>query len=185
MALPRVGISACLLGVQVRYDGGHKLEAYAAGPLGKRVALVSVCPEVEAGMGVPREPVQLRRTREGIRMVGVTSGRDHTDAMKRHARRRVAMLESLGLSGYIFKKNSPSCGPAGVPVHGPDAETSRGLFAAALLERMPDLPVADETDLATRAGREKFLGRVTSYLRKGVSSTPKVYARKSKPKGAK
>ena len=168
--LPRVGISSCLLGHLVRYDGGHKRDPFAAGALGDRVELVPVCPEVEVGMGVPREPVELRRLGRGVQMVGVESGTDHTAAMKRFAERRAAELEALGLSGYVFKKNSPSCGPRGVPVHGRGGTSrkGRGLFAAALRDRLPNLPVVDEGDLASRAGQERFLTRVFAYFRREV-----------------
>lgn len=164
MEPPRVGISACLLGERVRYDGGHKLNPFAAGPLGKLVTLVPVCPEVELGMGIPREPVRLERSRRTLRMVGTGSRTDHTAAMTRFARRRIDALESLGLSGYIFKKNSPSCGPEGVPVHG-STRTGRGLFAAAVIDRMPLLPVVDERDLSTAAAQGHFLERVFAYQR--------------------
>ena len=164
MKRPRVGVSSCLLGQNVRYDGGHRLDPFAAGELGRHVDLVPVCPEVEIGLGVPREPIRLERSGKGIRLVGTESRADHTAAMKRFARRRIDELESLGLSGYVFKKNSPSCGPAGVEVHG-STRTDRGLFAAALLDRMPDLPVVDESKLATRTGQRKFLERVLAYHR--------------------
>jgi len=162
MNRPRVGISACLLGQNVRYDGGHKLNPFAAGRLGKLVSLVPVCPEVELGMGVPREPVRLERSGRSIRMVGTGSRTDHTAAMTRFSRRRIDDLEALELSGYVFKKNSPSCGPSGVPVHG-SKRTGRGLFAAALLKAMPRLPVVDEGELADPAGQQRFLKRVFAY----------------------
>jgi len=164
MQRPRVGVSSCLLGQNVRYDGGHRLDPFTAGELGRHVDLVPVCPEVEIGLGVPREKIRLERSGKGIRLVGTESRADHTAAMKRFARRRIDELESLGLSGYVFKKNSPSCGPAGVPVHD-SPRSGRGLFAAALLDRMPDLPVVDESKLATRAGQERFLKKVLAYHR--------------------
>src|SRR5688572_22537866 len=107
MTRPRVGLSSCLLGQSVRYDGGHKRDPFAAGPLGDLVTLVPVCPEVEAGMGVPREPVRLERSPRGVRMVGIESRADHTDAMTRFSDRRTEELADLGLAGYVFKKNSP------------------------------------------------------------------------------
>jgi uncharacterized protein YbbK (DUF523 family) len=162
MTPPRVGISSCLLGENVRYDGGHKRDPFAAGALGERVTLVPVCPEVELGMGVPREPVRLERSGGEVRMVGVTSGKDHTQAMTHFAERRAAELEALDLSGYVFKKNSPSCGPAGVPIQGSES-AGRGLFAAAIRNRMPHLPVVDEGDLADAAGQARFLERVFAY----------------------
>src|SRR5262245_7654992 len=167
MTRPRVGLSSCLLGEPVRYDGGHKLNPFAAGPLRELVTLVPVCPEVEAGLGVPREPVRLQRSRRGVRMVGVDSGTDRTDLVTRFADRRAAELASLGLSGYVFKKNSPSCGPRDVPIHGPGKgpRTGLGLFAAALTARLPLLPVVDEGDLEDRAGQRRFLRQVFAYQR--------------------
>jgi|SRR5688572_3358303 uncharacterized protein YbbK (DUF523 family) len=159
MTRPRVGISSCLLGQHVRYDGGHKLLPFAAGPLADLVTLVPVCPEVELGMGVPREPVRLERSRGIVRMVGIESRTDHTDAMTAFAARRTDELAALGLAGYVFKKNSPSCGPRGVPVGG------RGLFAAAVGDRMPLLPVVDESDISDREGRKTFLRKVFAYER--------------------
>jgi uncharacterized protein YbbK (DUF523 family) len=168
---PRVAISSCLLGQPVRYDGGHKRDPFAAGPLARLVTLVPVCPEVELGMGVPREPVQLERTRRGVRMIGTRTRRDYTTAMTRFARSRVRALDALDLSGYVFKKNSPSCGPSGVPVHGPGrAARGRGLFAAALRERMPGLPVVDESALADPAGRKRFIERVFAYHRRTIAA---------------
>jgi uncharacterized protein YbbK (DUF523 family) len=159
---PKVGISSCLLGEAVRYDGGHKRDPFAAGRLGKRVTIVPVCPEVEVGMGVPREPIRLERSGRGVRLVGVVTGTDHTAAMSRFAARRAKELEALGLSGYIFKRNSPSCGPTGVPIHD-STRTGAGLFAAAIKDRMPKLPVVDESELATKSGRDRFLKQVFEY----------------------
>jgi len=163
----RIGISACLLGEKVRYDGGHKRDALIMEHLGPYMTFIPVCPEVELGMGVPREPVRLERSGRGVRMVGATTGTDHTAAMTRFAERRAAGLEALDLSGYVFKKNSPSCGPGGVPIHGRGRATrsGRGLFAAALRDRMPLLPVVDESELADRSGQERFLERVRAYRR--------------------
>jgi len=169
MNRPRVGVSSCLLGQNVRYDGGHKHDPFVAGKLGTLVTLVPVCPEVELGMGVPRPPVRLESTGRGVRMVGIESRKDHTAAMKRFAARRVAELEALDLSGYVFKKNSPSCGPRGVPVLG-QRKKGRGLFAEALHDRMPLLPVVDESDLADRAGQERFIKRVFAYFRRNGKS---------------
>src|SRR5687768_12903211 len=92
---PRVAISSCLLGQNVRYDGGHKRDPFAAGRLGRLVSLVPVCPEVELGMGVPREPVRLEKSARGVRMIGVETRRDWTAAMTRFARERAKALEAL------------------------------------------------------------------------------------------
>lgn len=162
---PRVGISACLLGERVRYDGGHKRDAFLADVLGGQVEWVPVCPEVEAGMGTPREPVQLVRSGEDVRMVGVTSHVDHTDTMRRWSAARLDELARADLSGYVLKSRSPSCGLA-VPVIGAEEEaTGRGLFAEALLERLPSLPIEEESRLSDPQIRERFLERVLAYRR--------------------
>ncbi len=163
----RVGVSTCLLGQHVRFDGGHKKDAFVTGPLARFVALVPVCPEVELGMGTPRESVRLVRLGDGVRMVGHRSGTDHTDAMRRWAEGRVRELEGEDLCGYVLKKDSPSCGMERVKVYakGPAARTGRGLFAEALMERMPLLPVEEEGRLNDPRLRENFVERVFAYRR--------------------
>jgi uncharacterized protein YbbK (DUF523 family) len=157
---PKVGISRCLLGDAVRYDGTDKRADDVLQDIGGHVEWVSVCPEVEIGMGTPREPIQLVARSDGVlsgtqrvRMIGVESGTDWTDRMTAWARDRVRELETLGVSGYIFKARSPSCGIGDVP----------GLFAHAVIEAMPDLPVADEEQLNDPRAREQFLSRIVSY----------------------
>jgi len=171
MDCPRVGISRCLLGDEVRYDGTHKRAAALIDALGHHVEWVPVCPEVEIGMGTPREPIELvaradsvRSAGVQIRMLGVSTGEDWTDRMQAWARERLKALMPLGLSGYVFKARSPSCGIHSVPVHAGDtAHVGRGLFAQALVAALPDLPVADEEDLADTAGRDDFLRRIRAY----------------------
>ena len=151
----RVGVSACLLGQAVRWDGGHRRDAQLAEVLSSRVEWIAVCPEVEVGMGVPRPPLQLVRELEGIRMREVASGVDHTDRMRRFAQLRVEELAGLDLSGFVLKARSPSCG----------ARDGPGLFAEALLEALPDLPVEEEDGLRDPAARDRFVERVFSYRR--------------------
>lgn len=171
---PRVGISRCLLGDAVRYDGGHKRDSCLVESLGPQVDWVWVCPEVEIGMGTPREPIQLVTARDGVpsrdervRMIGVRSGADWTDAMYAWSRRRVDELASVGLCGYVLKADSPSCGLQDVRVtHGPNvAHTGRGLFAQALVEGIPNLPVDEETRLHDSRARANFVERVFGYQR--------------------
>jgi uncharacterized protein YbbK (DUF523 family) len=114
----RLGVSSCLLGNAVRYDGGHRRNTFVTEVLGSFVEWVPVCPEVEVGMGTPRPALHLVGEGGEIRMLEVASGRDHTRAMQRYAARRVRALRSLGLCGYVLKKNSPSCGMARVKVYG-------------------------------------------------------------------
>jgi uncharacterized protein YbbK (DUF523 family) len=164
----RLGISACLLGDEVRYDGGHKRDPFLTTVLGPLVEWVKVCPEVEAGMGTPREPIHLVNEGGTIRLLTVTTGIDHTASMTAYTARKAHALAAEDLCGFILKAESPSCGPAGVKVH-PDAapatKTGIGLFAQALLARFPDLPIEDEQGLADPQRREQFLERVFAYHR--------------------
>jgi uncharacterized protein YbbK (DUF523 family) len=169
---PRVGISRCLLGEDVRYDGTNKLTA-AVAEFTPLVEWVPVCPEVEVGMGVPREPIQLvrhaagiRSGAESVRLKGVQSDEDWTDRMDRWAGGRVADLAAIGISGFVLKARSPSCGPAGVLVHGDrgaPTSTGRGLFAEALAAAMPGLPMIDEEALRDPQTRERFLQAVCVF----------------------
>ncbi|MFN8624384.1 MAG: DUF523 and DUF1722 domain-containing protein [Candidatus Binatia bacterium] len=164
----RIGVSSCLLGQAVRYDGGQKRDAFLVETFGRHVEWVPVCPEVELGMATPREPVRLVRDGEAVRMVGMTSQIDHTNAMSSYARRRVAELGADDLCGYLFKKDSPSCGMERVWVHaagGMPARSGRGLFAAALMQRYPTLPVEEEGRLCDPRLRESFVERVFAYRR--------------------
>src|SRR5688572_8997389 len=140
--------------------------------LGPYVEWVPVCPEVEVGMGTPREPIRLIAARDGVtsvthrvRLVGVDSGHDWTAAMDRWQRERLRELAEAGLSGYVLKQDSPSCGLQGVPIQGGDgiAGSGRGLFAQALLDAMPDLPIEEEGRLHDRGVRDAFLDRVVAY----------------------
>jgi len=164
----RVGISACLLGSEVRYDGGHKRDDVIIETIGRLVEWVPVCPEVEAGFGTPREAMDLVRTDSGVRLITVETGRDVTARIDTYSRRRVSALAFENLSGYVLKKDSPSCGLEGVKVyaaHGVADRTGRGRFAAALMERFPDLPVEDESRLSDARLRQLFLERVFAYWR--------------------
>ncbi len=165
---PQVGISACLLGQMVRYNGSHKRDSFLVEVLGKHVAFVPVCPEVEAGMGTPREAVRLVRHGSDVRMVGTASAIDHTDRMAKFARRRARELREL--DGYIFKKNSPSCGLERVAIYPigkkvAPARNGRGMFAAAIAERMPALPLSEEGWLYDAHLRDSFLARVFLHHR--------------------
>ena len=169
---PRVGISRCLLGEDVRYDGTNKLSAGVA-ELTPLVEWIPVCPEVEVGMGVPREPIQLVRHRAGVRsgaefvrLKGVQSAEDWTDRMHRWAGTRVADLAASGITGFVLKARSPSCGPDAVPVHqdkGGSTSTGRGLFAEALAAAIPGLPTIDEEALGDPQMRERFLQTVRAF----------------------
>ena len=165
----RIGISACLLGQEVRFDGGHKRDAFLTDTLGPQVEWVPVCPEVEIGLGVPREPLQLVRAADNaIRMITTSTGVDHTETMSRWASTRLEELAREDLCGYVLKKDSPSCGMEYVKTYsssGTAERNGRGLFAAALMRRFPSLPVEDEGRLADPSIREGFIDRVFAYAR--------------------
>jgi uncharacterized protein YbgA (DUF1722 family)/uncharacterized protein YbbK (DUF523 family) len=167
---PRLGISACLLGHEVRHDGGHKRDAFLTDLLGRFVEWVPVCPELELGMGVPRPSIRLEEARGGIRLVNPRTGVNHAAAMRAFAADRVAQLETLELCGYVLKKDSPSCGMERVRVWSPGsgrapARNGRGLFAAVLIERLPMLPVEEEGRLHDARLRENFVVRIFAYRR--------------------
>lgn len=164
----KIGISSCLLGEKVRYDGGHQKDSYITGVLGQYFSWVSVCPEMEIGLGAPREPLRLMGDPARPRMVATQSGRDLTDTMSAHARRRVEALAREGLSGYVLKRASPSCGMERVKVYAEDggpARAGRGLFARALLDALPLLPVEEEGRLTDPRLRDNFITRVFAYRR--------------------
>ena len=164
----RVGISSCLLGQEVRFDGGHKRDSFLTDVLGQFVEFVPVCPEVEAGFSTPREAMHLAQTDSGLRLITVKTSRDVTPAMDRFIRRRVPELEHEELSGYVLKKGSPSCGLERVKIYdrgGAPSATGRGLFADALITRFPNLPVEEEGRLWDPVLRENFVERVFAYHR--------------------
>ena len=164
----RVGISTCLLGANVRFDGGHKHDPFLTETLGAFFEWVPVCPEVEIGLGTPRESLRLVGTPEQPRLVAPRSGKDHTDAMRRFADRRLDQLATTDIHGYVLKKDSPSCGMMRVRVYGDGgmaARTGRGLYADTLLKRFPTLPVEEEGRLHDMALRESFIERVFAHHR--------------------
>jgi uncharacterized protein YbbK (DUF523 family) len=173
---PRVGISRCLLGDAVRYDGGHKHDALLVSTLGALVEWIPVCPEVEAGMGTPREAIDLVESDDGVpagqarvRLLGVRSRTDWTETVTTFAAARVATLADL--DGYVLKSDSPSCGLHGVRVYGSGgvARVGRGLFAEALVQMLPGLPVEEETRLRDVAVRDEFIQRVRAHQRLRLS----------------
>lgn len=161
----RVGISACLVGDKVRYDGNHKRDAYITGTLGQVFEFVPVCPEVAIGMGVPRPPIRLVGDPLSPRAVGVKDAAlDVTEALRDYGRRKAAELESI--SGYIFKSRSPSCGMQGVAVHGgASGARSAGLYAREIMTRHTLLPVEEEGRLGDPVLRENFITRIFAYRR--------------------
>jgi uncharacterized protein YbbK (DUF523 family) len=166
---PRVGISSCLLGEAVRYDGGHKRDSLLVEELGHQVEWVPVCPEVEMGLGIPRPPMRLVLLGGETRLITPSTAADHTQSMRAWSAQRLDELASANLCGYVLKSRSPSCGLASVPLFddrgSPTGEAS-GLFAAALLARFPDLPIEEETALADPVRRADFLSRVFALHRR-------------------
>jgi uncharacterized protein YbbK (DUF523 family)/uncharacterized protein YbgA (DUF1722 family) len=167
----RIGVSSCLLGANVRFDGGHKRNDSLIETLGKFVEFVPVCPEVEIGLGVPRDTLRLvyrDDSARGVRLISNATGVDYSDRMNSYTERRVTMLAGEELSGYVVKRDSPSCGMERVRVYGPSGMPTRdgaGLFAATLIRRYPSLPVEDEGRLADPNLRENFIERVFAYRR--------------------
>ncbi len=164
----RIGVSSCLLGNAVRYDGGHQRDALLVDTFGRYVEWVPVCPEVEIGLGTPRPTLRLEGSGDNLRLMMPSTGGDYTDAMRRYAQARVAALARHSLCGYVLKKNSPSCGMEQVKVYGAKmipTRAGRGLFADALLRRFPNLPVEEEGRLSDPRVRDNFIARVFAYHR--------------------
>jgi uncharacterized protein YbgA (DUF1722 family)/uncharacterized protein YbbK (DUF523 family) len=164
----RIGISSCLLGQEVRFDGGHKRDRFLTDTFGRFVEWVPVCPEVEAGFGTPREPMRLVEAGGGLRLVTIQTQADVTERLESYARRRVEELEREDLCGYVLKKDSPSCGLARVKVYTSAAAPQRagtGLFAARLRQRYPLLPLEEEGRLSDPRLRDNFIERVFAYRR--------------------
>ncbi len=167
-SLISVGVSACLLGHKVRYDGGHKHDRYIANILGEFFRFLSICPEVEAGMGIPRETTDLHGSPESPRLIGSESGTDFTAQIKKYSGKRVRKDDVRTINGFVFKRNSPSCGMERVKVFRESRKsirTGRGIFADTLMKRHPLLPVEDENRLCDRRIRENFITRVLAYHR--------------------
>ena len=164
---PRIGVSACLLGRPLRYDGTARPHAWVLKTLAERAELVPLCPEAGAGLGVPRPPVQLVETPAGLRALGVkTPDLDVTEALLAWCQAQDALLATL--QAVVLKSRSPSCGIGSTPVH--DAlrrpvATGSGLFADHLVRRHPHLVVVEDEDLATDTGRRAFLSALESTRR--------------------
>ena len=167
----RLGISTCLLGEEVRHDGGHKRDPFLMETLGDLVEWVPICPEVELGLGTPREPIHLVRDTsapDGVRLTSVKTDIDLSSKMRRFSRQRVRALARERLSGFVLKRGSPSCGMERVKVWsgpGPAARNGRGLFAAELMRQYPNLPVEEEGRLHDPGLRENFFDRIFMYGR--------------------
>ncbi len=162
----KLGISKCLLGENVRYNGGHALDRFLRDTLGRYVTYLPVCPEVECGFGVPRESMRLEGDTKRPRLVTSRTKTDMTDRMLNWAAGRVKELEGEELCGFVFKKDSPSSGMERVRVYsdrGIPAKNGVGLFARAFMDHFPLLPVEEEGRLHDPGLRENFIERVFIY----------------------
>jgi uncharacterized protein YbgA (DUF1722 family)/uncharacterized protein YbbK (DUF523 family) len=165
---PKLGISTCLLGEKVRYDGGHKRDRFLTDTFGQFVEWVPVCPEVECGLPVPRDSMRLEGDPENPRLIVTKTRRDLTDQMLAWARKRVKRLESENLAGYVFKSRSPSSGMERVRVYddkGMSRKEGVGLFARAFMDHFPLLPVEEEGRLHDPHLRENFIERIFCLMR--------------------
>jgi uncharacterized protein YbgA (DUF1722 family)/uncharacterized protein YbbK (DUF523 family) len=165
----RIGVSSCLLGQEVRWDGGHQRDRFVTDVLGPFVEFVPVCPEVGSGLSTPRETLRLVGEVDAPRLVFNKSGEEHTPALQRFAREEMRRLEALDLCGYVLKKDSPSCGMERVKVYGKKGSSAVrkgvGVFARVLMERFPLLPVEEDGRLNDAVLRETFVERVFAYRR--------------------
>jgi len=164
-----VGISMCLLGENVRYDGGHKLDRFLRDTLGQYVEWVPVCPEVECGLSIPREAMHLEGDPDNPRLVTLRTKIDHTARMREWAAKRLEELAGKGLIGFVFKSDSPSSGMKAVKVYNENGLNPRkngvGIFAREFMKRFPHLPVEEEGRLHDPGLRENFIERLFVFKR--------------------
>ncbi len=169
----KIGISSCLLGNKVRYDGSHKLDSFLTDAFGQLVEWVPVCPEVESGMPVPREAMRLVGEPDAPRLVTLHTGIDHTERMVKWALEKIEHLRSAGLCGFIFKSKSPSSGFQGVEVYatsGALVGSSAGIFAQIFINSFPLLPAEDDVRLRDPVVMESFIKKVFAV---GALKSPK------------
>ncbi len=174
----QLGISSCLLGAKVRFDGGHKRDRYLTDVLGEWFEWVPVCPELDIGLGIPRPTIRLVAGEAGTRLVEPKSGEDLTERMEVYSREKVDMLMARDLDGYILKRASPSCGMERVKVYteaGMPLKAGAGVFARVLMEKWPNLPVEEEGRLNDAVLRDRFIEHVfcrhrwRTLVRRGLS----------------
>jgi uncharacterized protein YbgA (DUF1722 family)/uncharacterized protein YbbK (DUF523 family) len=164
----KIGISSCLLGEKVRYDGGHKWDRYITDTLGEYFDWLPVCPEVEYGLTIPRESMHMVGGFDNPRLITTRTGIDHTEGMLEWVKNKLKILEQVDLNGFIFKSRSPSSGIGGVTVYTPSGMPGRkgaGLFGGAFLRRFPLVPAIDDGRLHDPSLRENFIERVFVYKR--------------------
>lgn len=177
---PLVGISACLCGDNVRYDGRAKGHPTLIAALEPYLNLQKICPEVAIGMGTPRDPIQLCKESDEVRAIGIKNPNyDVTPALRKYASDLLSdnlntAPETMPLCGYIFKSRSPSCGVGSTPIHANNIATDfgDGVFAQQIQQQQPWLPVAEEQDLADSAQQQHFviLTQLTALFFKTLES---------------
>ncbi len=174
----KIGISSCLLGDKVRYDGGHKLDKFITDTLGQYFEWISVCPEIECGLPIPREPMHLFGSPESPRLETIKTGLDYTERMLKWAERKLKKLEKENLCGFIFKCRSPSSGIGGVKVYMPSGSVTKqgiGIFGGAFMRHFPLIPIEDDGRLHNPRFRENFIERIfvlrrwQEFKKKGAS----------------
>lgn len=164
----KIGISTCLIGEKVRYDGGHKHDRYITDTLGQYFEWIPVCPEVEYGLPIPREAMHLIGNPASPRLVTIRTGIDHTEGMYKWAENKLKQLEKETLCGFIFKSKSPSSGIGGVKVYTPSGIPSSsgiGIFGGTFTRYFPLIPVIDDVRLHNPNLRENFVDQVFVYSR--------------------
>jgi uncharacterized protein YbbK (DUF523 family) len=167
----KIGISSCLLGEKVRYDGGHKLDKLLTDTLGKYVKYVPVCPEVECGLGVPRKSMRLEGHPDSPRLIINSTREDMTDRMLNWTQKKVAQLEKEDICGFIFKRDSLSCGIENVKIYNEKRvpyDEGAGIFAGIFIKHFPLLPVEDEMCLHDPDQLENFIKRVFSFAKSSI-----------------
>ena len=164
----KIGISACLLGKPVRYDGENGHAHFLTDAFGKDIEWVPVCPEVEFGLSVPREEMRLYGNQDSPRLITVNTTLDHTEGLKKWARKKIRDLESENLCGFIFKSKSPSCGLNGVNIYslaGKHIGKGAGLFAEGFTKNFPLIPVESEERLYDQTIRDNFIKKVFTFFK--------------------
>lgn len=159
----RLGVSSCLLGQEVRFDGGHSRDRWVTDVLGTLAQWVPVCPEMGIGMGSPRPTIRLALQDEGLRLIAPSTGADYTEAMTEYATTRLAQIDTPALDGYVLKKNSPTCGMERLPIYKGAMKVSKdgvGVYARVMAETYPDLPMEEDGRLNDPRLREAFIERV-------------------------
>lgn len=168
----KIGISACLLGKKVRYDGTDKLNStLKRWACSKGIKFIPVCPEVECGLPVPREPMILTGNPEAPRVITINTGIDYTSKLKKWIRKKLKALKNEDISGFIFKSRSPSCGLRSVKIKGYRKKIN-GLFTASIIRAFPGMPVIEDEGLKSLSSRKRFITHVKNYQIRKKSSAP-------------